>query len=148
MLLWECFSYWSIFLKWLTFTVIRLKEKHIILHDFGAVSSNWEKVLRAEADLPHKREFALGLWNRNSAWVSSLLVLAWRIRRDRGAWQLQSLGWQRVGHDWATKHSTAQSALWILDSRIQQLLAKFLACWACPVNFRTAGAHSWVSLFL
>ena len=26
-------------------------------------------------------------------------ILAWRIRMDRGAWQLPSMGLQRVGHD-------------------------------------------------
>ena len=26
-------------------------------------------------------------------------MLAWRIPMDRGAWQLQSMGLQRVGHD-------------------------------------------------
>ena len=25
---------------------------------------------------------------------------------NRGAWRLQSLGWQRVGHDWATSTFT------------------------------------------
>ena len=27
---------------------------------------------------------------------------------DRGGWQLQSMGLQKVGHDCAAKHSTAQ----------------------------------------
>ena len=27
-------------------------------------------------------------------------ILAWRIPMDRGAWWLQSMGSQRVGHDW------------------------------------------------
>ena len=35
-------------------------------------------------------------------------ILAWRILMDREAW-LQFLQSQRVRHDWATKHSTAQS---------------------------------------
>ena len=30
-------------------------------------------------------------------------TLAWRISMDRGAWWLQSMRSQRVGHDWATK---------------------------------------------
>ena len=34
-------------------------------------------------------------------------ILAWRIPMDRGAWRAQSTGPQTVGHDRATKHSTA-----------------------------------------
>ena len=33
-------------------------------------------------------------------------VLAWRIPMDSRAARPQSMGSQRVGHDWATKHST------------------------------------------
>ena len=29
-------------------------------------------------------------------------ILAWRIHMHRGTWGLQSMGLQRVGHDWAT----------------------------------------------
>ena len=32
-------------------------------------------------------------------------ILAQRISMDRGAWRLQSMGSQRVGHDWAIKHT-------------------------------------------
>ena len=31
-------------------------------------------------------------------------ILAWRLPMERGAWWLQSVGTQRVGHGWATKH--------------------------------------------
>ena len=41
-------------------------------------------------------------------------ILAWRSPTDRGACGLQSMGSQRVGHDWATKHSTW---LWWLGSK-------------------------------
>jgi len=34
-------------------------------------------------------------------------ILAWRIPMDRVAWQATVPGSQRVGHDRATKHSTA-----------------------------------------
>ena len=27
-------------------------------------------------------------------------ILAWRSPMDRGAWQVQLIGWQRVAHDW------------------------------------------------
>ena len=33
-------------------------------------------------------------------------ILSWRNPMDRGAWQVQSMGLQRVGHDSVTKHST------------------------------------------
>ena len=34
-------------------------------------------------------------------------ILAWSIPMDKGAWQAtQSMGLQRIRHDWATKHST------------------------------------------
>ena len=33
-------------------------------------------------------------------------ILAWRIPMGRGAWQVQFMGSQGVGHDWATEHST------------------------------------------
>ena len=32
-------------------------------------------------------------------------ILAWRISMDRDPGRLQSMGSQRVGHDWATKHT-------------------------------------------
>ena len=33
-------------------------------------------------------------------------VLAWRIPWTEKPSGLQSMGWQRVGHDWATKHTS------------------------------------------
>ena len=33
--------------------------------------------------------------------------VAWRVPMDRGAWWLQSMVLQRVGHDRSTKYSTA-----------------------------------------
>ena len=40
---------------------------------------------------------------------------------DRGAWQLQSMGWQRVGHDWATNtHTHTHGQL-----EVQNKLCKF-----------------------
>ena len=37
-------------------------------------------------------------------------ILAWRIPMDRAAWRATVQGIQRVGQDWATKHSTADSS--------------------------------------
>ena len=52
-------------------------------------------------------------WVRTLGWEDPLekgmathsSILAWRSPIDRGAWKAtQSMGSQRVGHDWATKH--------------------------------------------
>ena len=47
----------------------------------------------------------------------------WRILIDRGDWRLQSVGSQRVGHNWATKHDTAHSML------MSNLLCNYLCFW-------------------
>ena len=39
-------------------------------------------------------------------------ILAWTNPIDRGACKLQSMGLQRVRHDWATKHNTKTHYLW------------------------------------
>ena len=54
-------------------------------------------------------------WVRSLGWEDPLeegmathsSILAWRIPLDRGAWWATVYGSQRIGHDWATKHSTA-----------------------------------------
>ena len=38
-------------------------------------------------------------------------ILAWRVPMDRRAWWTTSMLSQRVGHDWATKHSIAQQVV-------------------------------------
>ena len=47
-------------------------------------------------------------------------ILAWGIPRTEEPGGLQSMGWQRVGHDWATKHSTRSNLdeLWKCISSI------------------------------
>ena len=42
--------------------------------------------------------------------VTHSSILAWRIPMDRGAWQ--SMGSQRVRHDWSNKHSTPRRCSW------------------------------------
>ena len=52
-------------------------------------------------------------WVRSLGWEDPLeeaiakysIILAWQIPMGRGAWGLQTVGLQRVGHDWATKQS-------------------------------------------
>ena len=39
------------------------------------------------------------------------IILAWRIPMDKGAWWVMYMGSQGVGHNRATKHSTAQKVL-------------------------------------
>ena len=55
-------------------------------------------------------------------------ILAWRISKDRGAWGVQSMGLQRVGHNWVTKHSTASSLMTSLLN-----LGLFSYCWVLSV---------------
>jgi len=38
-------------------------------------------------------------------------ILAWRIPKDRGAWQAIVYGLQRVGHDWASKHNNDRAII-------------------------------------
>ena len=38
-------------------------------------------------------------------------ILAWKILLTEELGGIQSMGLQRIGHDWATKHSAAQQAL-------------------------------------
>ena len=53
-------------------------------------------------------------WVRSLGWEDPLekgmaihsSILAWRIPWTEEPGGLQSLGLQRIGHDWATKHST------------------------------------------
>ena len=53
-------------------------------------------------------------WVRSLCWEDPLeegmathsSILAWTISMNRGAWQaIQSIGSQRVGHSWVTKHT-------------------------------------------
>ena len=54
-------------------------------------------------------------------------VLAWRMHMDRGAWWAPVWGSQRVGHDWAAKHSARrqqQDLYWRL-TQVSVLLLLF-----------------------
>ena len=58
-------------------------------------------------------------WVRSLGWEDPLeegvathpSILSWRIPRTEGPGGLQSVGWQRVGHDLVTKHSPASIPL-------------------------------------
>ena len=75
-------------------------------------------------------------WVRSLGWedppeegmATHSCILAWRIPTDRGAWQAKSMGWQRVGHDWATKY--------ILDVFFffKYLFIYFLGCTGCATQ--------------
>ena len=58
-------------------------------------------------------------------------ILAWRIPTDRRAWQLQlqSMGSQRVGHDWATNTDTQTHR-----HTYQHVYVKQWMCWCTHVN--------------
>ena len=59
-------------------------------------------------------------WDWSLVWEDSLeegmetysSILAWRTPMDRGAWWAAVHGFQRVRHNWVTKHSTAHTALY------------------------------------
>ena len=60
-------------------------------------------------------------WVRSLSWedpleesMASHSGIAWRIPMDRGPGRLQSIGSQRVGHDWAAKHK-----LYLVDNQSQ-----------------------------
>ena len=61
-------------------------------------------------------------WVQPVGWEDSLeegmatysSILAWRIPIDRGAWRVQSMRSQRVGHDWVTKPSTAHPVVLVI----------------------------------
>ena len=58
-------------------------------------------------------------------------IFAWRIPWTEEPGRLQSMGSQRVGHDWATKHSTAQHSIvcYVIEcSVITQLQSDILEC--------------------
>ena len=67
-------------------------------------------VVQMAKNLPALRE----TWVQSLGWEDPLedgvathtSILAWRIRMDREAWGLKSMGFQIVGHEWTTKHST------------------------------------------
>ena len=71
-------------------------------------------------------------WVRSLGWEDSLekgtathfSILAWRIPMDRGVWTvaLQSMGLQRVRHDWATKQSTHSTYELLVHSRSPQVV--------------------------
>ena len=46
-------------------------------------------------------------------------ILAWRILKDRRAWQAKSMGSQRVRHNWMTKHSTVATCWPTLSIYVQ-----------------------------
>ena len=51
------------------------------------------------------------------------LILAWRIPWTEDPGGLQSIGSQRVGHDWVTKHSTTQSLFILLNWNFMPLIS-------------------------
>ena len=60
-------------------------------------------------------------------------ILAWRIPRTEKPGGLQSVGSQRVGHDWETKHSTVLLAVQFLKNMPVQL--HMHTCWRMKDTF-------------
>ena len=88
----------------------RKKAKLIILlyHDYG--TSQVVLVVKN----PLAKEETQQTWVGSLGWEDPLEeemathsnILAWKNLMDRGAWRLQSLGLQRVGHDSVTEHTS------------------------------------------
>ena len=61
------------------------------------------------------RETWVGSWGQEDPLEEGIAthssILAWRIPKDRGAWQATVHRVKRVGRNWATKYSTAQHSL-------------------------------------
>ena len=76
---------------------------------WASLVAQWEK------NLPAMQE----TWVRSLNWEDPLeeglathsSILVWRIAMDRGAWQLQSMGSQRIRHDWVTKHTSTHISI-------------------------------------
>ena len=114
-----------------------------------------EETMRSRQDATWKRpppEYADGSDSKESAcnwetWVQTLCwedpleesmtthssILAWRIPWTEEPGWLQSIGSQRVGHDWTTKHSTAPIINYLPpELRNQFLFKKLLYIGICP----------------
>ena len=76
-------------------------------------------------------------WVRSLGWEDPLKegmatqssILAWKISWTEEPGGLQSMGLQKVRHDWVTKHSTAQEDIWTLgrsDFRARWVFMTFL----------------------
>ena len=87
-------------------------------------------LLQSVKNLPAMQE----IWIRSLGWEDPLeegmathsSILVWRIPMDRGAWWVLSMGSQRVGRDWATKHSTPP---WVQTVSLLPKLQSFKAWW-------------------
>ena len=67
----------------------------------------WRSITATEA-VAHYTNLHL-LMEKGMATHSS--VLSWRIPWTEKPSGLQSMGWQRAGHDWATKHTSSKFPL-------------------------------------
>ena len=58
-------------------------------------------------------------------------ILAWRIPRTEEPGRLQSMGSQRVGHDWATKHTQEKIRILFLKDIWKSVIKDFRGLYAC-----------------
>ena len=73
-------------------------------------------------------------------------ILAWRIPWTEALGGLGSMGLQRVGHDWATKHSTAYHMQGGCSSP-SGILSLFVVLYILPTLSNTAYYHRWHILY-
>ena len=64
-------------------------------------------------------------------------ILAWRIPWTEEPGRLESMGLQRVRHDWATKHSIAHGKLWtsLYEEYLQRKLIILARCTVKQISF-------------
>ena len=81
------------------------------------------------------RRFKGHEWVRSLGWEDPLKegrsthpsILAWRIPRTEEPGGLQSMGLQRVEHDWVTKHSKMRSPVLWLDLWLEALVPMYIS---------------------
>ena len=84
-------------------------------------------------------------------------TLAWRILWMEEPGRLQSMGSQRVGHDWATSLSllsffpgyhTSWHCSWLLFSPLTMARPPFLSCFICvPTTYISVVFHTFLFIF-
>ena len=95
----------------------------------------------------------------NRGWDGWMASPTWwtRVWVSSGSWWtgkpgvLQSMGWQRVGHDWATELNwtdTPPSPLTVFKSEAEKGEATISSCKCCPTFPREETAQRWKPIFL
>ena len=97
--------------QWYFWLFVLLQIDKLVLNIYGLVKNlRFSQVAQTVKNLPAAWETWVRSLRQEDPLEESIAthssILASRIFMNKGAWWLQSTGLQRVGHDWATKHST------------------------------------------